>query len=218
MKYFITLVLVFLSTTSHAQKDSLEIGERYWEDQLYLNVSFNTLTNQPNKIDRNTFSFGISAGYIKDIPLVKSSKIAVGIGLGYGFDSFNYRFEIPKENPTASKINNTIIADNIKIHNIEMPIQFRLRTSTVNTYSFWRIYTGVKLSYNMSNSFSYIDSGSGSDKIISASNLPRYNKFQTGLILSAGYGTFNLYLYYGLTPILKDNKNIIRIGLSFYFL
>ena len=30
------------------------------------------------------FSFGFSLGYIKDMPLAKSGKIALGIGLGYG--------------------------------------------------------------------------------------------------------------------------------------
>lgn len=218
MKQVVILFLVFLSINSHAQKDSLQIGDRYWEDQLYLNISFNTLTNQPNKIDENTFSFGFSGGYIKDIPLIKSSKIAIGIGLGYSFDSFNYRLKIVY--PTNLNLDDSIIADNLKLHNIEMPIQFRIRTSTVNTYSFWRIYTGIKLSYNLSNNFNNTNSAI----IINTNSLPEYRKFQTGLTLSTGYSTFNFHAYYGLTSIFKNgfsdknNTNIVRIGLSFYLL
>ncbi|WBX73993.1 porin family protein [Tenacibaculum pacificus] len=219
MKHLVTLFLVFLSICSYAQKDSLQIGDRYWEDQLYINISYNILSNQPKELNVSGFSFGFSGGYIKDIPLVKSSKIALGVGLGYGFDSFNHHLKVVEENLVTLKVANVITVDKLKSHNIEMPIQFRLRTSTVNSYSFWRIYTGIKLSYNLNNSFSYTDS----DTIISTSNLPKYNKFQTGLTLSVGYSTFNFHVYYGLTPILKNgssnkNTNIIRIGLSFYLL
>ncbi|CAM1334666.1 porin family protein [Tenacibaculum aestuariivivum] len=222
MKNSIVLFLIFLSINLCAQKDSLQVGEPYWEDQLYLNISFNALTNQPKKIDKSGFSFGFSVGYIKDIPILNNGKMAIGIGLGYSFDSFNHSLKVVEGNPTGFKIDKSVTNNKLKIHNIEMPIQFRLRTSTVNSYSFWRLYTGVKLSYNLKNTFSYIESSSK----VSLSNLEEYHKLQTGLTLSAGYKTFNLYIYYGLTPILKntylkENKiksNIVRVGLSFYLL
>ncbi len=222
MKNITFLFLVFLSVSIYAQKDSLQVGDPYWEDQLYINVSYNILNNQPQGVSKSGFSFGFSGGYIKDISLIKSGKIAIGIGLGYGFDSFNHRLKVMEATPNNFQIDNTITGNKLILHNIEMPIQFRWRSSTVNTYSFWRFYTGIKLSYNLSNSFSYVDSGTK----INISNLSEYNKFQTGLILSVGYGTFNFHVYYGLIPILKGaslngnviNTNIARFGLSFYLL
>ncbi|WNW00860.1 porin family protein [Tenacibaculum sp. HL-MS23] len=215
-------VLVFLSINIYAQKDSLQVGDSYWEDQLYINVSYNILDNQPEEVSKSGFSFGFSGGYIKDIPFVKSGKMAFGIGLGYGFDSYNHRLKVVEGEPANFQIDNGITNNKLVLHNIEMPIQFRWRSSTVNTYSFWRFYTGIKLSYNISNNFTYDEAGIKID----ISNFTEYNKFQTGLILSAGYGTFNFHMYYGLTPIFKNaslngNKidtNIIRFGLSFYLL
>ena len=216
------LAIVLCSNFVFSQKDSLQIRDRYWDDQLYINISYNTLNNQPAGVSKSGFSFGISGGYIKDIPFVKSGKLGLGIGLGYGFDSFNHNLKIVKGSSNSFQIDNNITQNKFKVHNIEMPIQFRWRSSTANTYSFWRFYTGVKLSYNISNHFTYSDSGTN----ISISNLDEYRKFQTGFIVSAGYGTFNFHIYYGLNPIFKratlnDNTvdtNIIRFGLSFYLL
>ena len=214
--------LVFLSISIYAQKDSLQVGDSYWEDQLYINVSYNILDNQPEGISKSGFSFGFSGGYIKDIPFAKNGKIALGVGLGYGLDSYNHRLKVVEGEPASFQKDSDITNNKLVLHNIEMPIQFRWRSSTVNTYSFWRFYTGIKLSYNISNNFTYDDAAAKID----ISNLSEYNKFQTGLILSAGYGTFNFHVYYGLTPIFKNaslngNKidtNIIRFGLSFYLL
>jgi hypothetical protein len=222
MKNIIALFLFFLSISLYAQKDSLQVGDSYWEDQLYINISYNALYNQPVGVSKSGFSFGFSGGYIKDISLIKSGKLAVGVGLGYGFDSFNHNLKVVEGKPNSFQIDKTITANKLKTHNIEMPLEFRWRSSTVNTYSFWRLYTGIKFSYNLSNNFTYVDG----DAKIDISNIAEYNKFQTGLILSAGYGTFNFHVYYGLTPILKNatlngNKiktNIVRFGLSFYLL
>ncbi|PKH49461.1 hypothetical protein CXF68_01615 [Tenacibaculum sp. Bg11-29] len=222
MKNIITLSLVLLSICSYAQKDSLKLGDTYWEDQLYINVSYNILKNQPKGIEKSGFSYGFSGGYIKDIPLVRNGRKAIGIGVGYGFDSFNHSLKVVKGAPNVFQIDDAITANKLKIHNIEVPIEFRWRSSTVNSYSFWRFYTGIKLSYNFNNTFSYTDSGVN----FTFSNLKEFNKFQTGLILSAGYGTFNFHVYYGLSPLLKNtslngyniNSSIIRFGLSFYLL
>ena len=60
----------------------------------------------------------------------------------------------------------------------------------------------------------------------SYSNITSYNKLQYGLTLSAGYDAFNVNVYYGLTPILKDayigtekvETKILKFGLIFYIL
>lgn len=221
-KEAILLISIFISTIIYAQKDSLQLGDQYWEDQLYINVSYNTLHKQPKGISASGFSYGLSAGYIKDISIVKTGKFALGIGLGYGFDSFNHDLKVIEGNPNIFETKSNITNNRFLTHNIELPIEFRWRTSTANTYSFWRFYAGAKLSYNLKNNFNYIDAG----KKISFSGLSEFNKFQTGFIASAGYGTFNFHIYYGLTSIFKNaslngikiNTNIVRFGLSFYLL
>ena len=223
MKYIQTFFILFLTLNIYSQKDSLQVGDTYWEDQFYINVSYNVLNNQPIEVATSGFSFGFSGGYIKDIPIVKSGKIAIGVGLGYGFDSFNHNLNLVETNQDEFEVNNTITANKLKTHTIETPIQFRWRTSTVNSYSFWRFYAGIKLSYNFNNTFSY-NKASGVN--VSFSNISKYNTWQTGLIMSAGYGTFNFHAYYGLSSIFKNatlngnpiNTKVVKFGLSFYLL
>ncbi len=71
------------------QKDSLQLGDKYLEDQLYFGVTFNQLVSQPTGVIGSGFSYGINAGYIRDFSIVKSGKVAVGLGIGYAFDSLS---------------------------------------------------------------------------------------------------------------------------------
>jgi hypothetical protein len=53
-----------------------------------------------------------------------------------------------------------------------------------------------------------------------------FNKFQYGAYLTAGYNTWNFYVYYGLNPMLKSaqvqgeelHPHILNLGLMFYIL
>lgn len=221
MKYIFSFFLLFVAFIGYSQKDSLEIGDKYWEDQFYININYNVLHNQPSEIGSNGFSYGFSVGYIKDIPFTTKGNSAFGIGLGYGFDSFNHGLKVSE---TSSVFDTAVnISDNkIKLHSIEMPIQFRWRTSTATKYSFFRCYLGATISYNFSNTFRYTES----NQAINLSNIQAYNNWQTGLTMSIGYGTFNFYGYYGLSPLFKEatlngNKidtRMFKLGLSFYLL
>lgn len=221
MKKQLFISFLFLSITSlFSQKDSLSISPKYWEDQLYISVTYNTFYNQPNTIDPSEVSYGVSFGYIKDIPLNKKNTFALGIGLGYNYDFFKHSLIVDAGNNFST--NEGVSNNNLNLHNLEFPLQLRWRTSDNTTYSFWRIYLGAKLNYNLLNTFSYtLDS-----QDIEFKNLDNYNKFQTGIELSIGYGTFSFYTYYGITPIFDnvtfDNENvdskIIKLGLIFYLL
>ncbi|WP_408030290.1 porin family protein [Tenacibaculum xiamenense] len=224
MNKILNLIALFLCVVSvYAQKDSLQLGDKYLEDQLYLDFTYNVLRKQPKDVAASSFSYGISAGYIRDIPLVKSGRMAFGLGLGYGYDSYSHGLKVA-ENDSGYTFEITSLTDNkLSLHNLEMPIQFRLRTSDSKTYSFWRVYSGVKLSYNLSNRLTY----QSNNEPIPIRNVDFYNKFQVGATLSAGYGTFNFHLYYGLTPIFKSsavldgtsiNTRVFKLGLSFYIL
>lgn len=220
MRYLIVFILFFTSINLFSQKDSLRVGDWYLEDQLYLSVTYNTLKNQPKDANSSGFSYGLSAGYIRDIPFSKQGNWAAGLGAGYNYDSFNHSLRVDENGNLTTPTG--LSSSKILLHNIEFPIQLRWRTSTATTYSFWRIYAGIRLSYNLSNTFKY----AYENQNFNFSNVDSYNKFQTGLELSAGYGAFNFYMYYGLTPIYKNvtienekvNTKIAKFGLIFYLL
>lgn len=211
-------LLCFVVTTN-AQKDSLNVDKGYWEDQLYFSINYNLLNDQPKETESSDFSYGFTLGYIKDIPFNKRGNWSSGIGLGYSFDSFSHSLEVTETRTIGieSPINK------FKVHNIECPIQFRWRTSDISTYSFWRVYVGLRLSYNIKNVF---ENTREDNSIAKTVNLDDYNTFQKGLELSAGYGAFNIFAYYGLSSIYKNrsvnttelNSKIVKIGLTFFLL
>ncbi|MFV0248459.1 MAG: porin family protein [Tenacibaculum sp.] len=222
MKLSVLFFLLLNLSQVSAQKDSLQIGEKYLEDQLYFNISYNLFYKQPQEVKASGFSYGISLGYIRDIPLAKSGKIALGIGIGYGYNSFLSGLRILETNSGFSFEASSLVNNKIIFNNIEFPVQFRLRSSEANKYSFWRLYTGFKFSYNISAKLDYFNTN---DELLKG-NIDVFNNFQTGLNFSAGYASFNFYLYYGLTPVYKKAKvnlqsiNIktLKLGLSFYLL
>jgi hypothetical protein len=223
MKKAILLFFIGFSINSFAQKDSLQLGDRYAEDQLYMMISYNQLFDQPAQVNGSEFSYGLSLGFIKDFILNKEGSLSVGLGIGYNFNAFNHGLKVSEiNNVVAFEVDNTLTSSEFKTHNLEFPFEIRWRSSDANTYKFWRVYTGIKASYNFSNTFKYNDG----TQSFSFRNVSRYNQWQYGLTLSVGYDAFTAHIYYGLTPILKDasvgttdiSTKILKIGLIFYLL
>ena len=225
MKTALTLFIILINLIgAFAQKDSLNLGDRYAEDQIYVAVSYAQFVDQPQEIFKSNFSYGLSVGFLKDVILNKQGNVSIAAGVGYGFDFFNHELKVEEiNNTTVFSSDATISANLFKSHNLEFPLEFRWRTSTANKYSFWRIYGGIKFSYNFSNKFQFDDENGNTFKYQDVSN---YNKLQYGLTLSAGYDEFNINLYYGLTPVFENstingeviNTKILKFGLIFYLL
>lgn len=223
LRYFLLFIVLISGINAKAQLDSTFVDSKYLEDQLYFGLVYNVMVNQPEGFNQNGISGGIYLGFIKDIPLNEGRNIGLGLGLGYANNMFNSNLIVSED------IDDYIILPNeefdinrLYTHAIEMPIEFRWRTSTPKEYNFWRIYTGVKLSYVFSNNSTFTDE-TGTTKL---KNLSGVRDFNYGLTLSAGYSTFNLHLYYALNPIFEDVKidgtsidlTQLSIGLMFYIL
>lgn len=222
MKKQLIIIFLFFTCAVFSQRDSLQIGERYLEDQVYFGVTYNQLFDQPTQVKESGFSYGLNVGYMKDIPLLKSGTVALAIGIGYAFDTFNHGLKVSAlNNETVFEIDSKV-SNNLKIHALEVPLEFRWRTSTANRYKFWRIYTGVKISYNLKNTFVF----TAPTETFEYSNINRFQKVQYGITFSAGYAAFNFNLYYGLTPLLKEARlgtteistKVLKMGLVFYLL
>ncbi|MFK8060710.1 MAG: porin family protein [Polaribacter sp.] len=217
--------MLFIFTTSlKAQKDSLKLGDRYADDQIYASISYAQFSSQPSVITRSNFSYAISTGFLKDFILNKQGNISVALGIGYGYNNFNHELKVDEVNgSTVFNNSQNINANFFRAHNLEIPLELRWRTSTAQRYSFWRVYTGIKFLYNLSNSFEYLDAN---DTKVTFTNVSSYRKLQYGLTLSAGYDEFNMHVFYGLSPIFENakinsediNTTILKIGLIFYIL
>lgn len=223
MKRFILLFFFLPLLSVFAQKDSLQLGDYYAEDQIYLAVAYNQFFNQPATVNSSRFSYSLASGFIKDVILNKRGSIAIALGAGYEYSRFNHRLKITEINGQTNFELDGTLANQISLHNLELPFELRWRSSTAQSYNFWRVYLGLKTTYNISNTFDFTTDAEG---LTSYSDVNAFNKWQFGLTFSAGYDAFNVYVYYGLTPIYKNavintepiNTKIIKFGLIYFML
>ncbi|WP_054852039.1 porin family protein [Olleya sp. ITB9] len=231
MKYCLLFCLTLFVTPMVFAQETIAyksvVDSLYREDQFYLGVTYNLLNNKPLGVSQNSFSSGIHFGIIRDMPINARRNKAIGVGLGVSLNAYNHNLLISKTNnsTTFSVLDNddTDYSKNkFYTYVIELPIEFRWRTSTPTEYDFWRIYTGFKLGYQFANDTKY----KGSPEDFRLNNVDAFNELQYGLTLSAGYITWNFHLYYGLNTLFDDakinNENLdvseIKIGIMFYIL
>lgn len=211
----------FSIDTLHIKIDSL-----YREDQFYAGINYNSLLNKPAGLSQDKISFGFSAGFLRDMPVNKSRTVAIASGVGFSFNNYIQNMAITGSgnNPIYGIIPSDDYNKNrIEQLRVEVPIEFRWRTSTPETYKFWRIYGGFKLSYLLLDKSVYEDDKT---KVI-INNNKDFNDLLYGAYISAGYNTINLYAYYGLNSLFKSSAkinnetiqmNTLSIGVMFYIL
>jgi hypothetical protein len=204
-------------------RDSINTDTSYLEDQLYLALTYNTLINTPKGVSQNGFSGGFATGFIKDIPLNSKGTFGFAAGLGYQYNAYIQNVKISKVgNNNVFTIAEDYNLNWLRLHAIDIPFEIRFRNSTLEKYKFWRIYIGIKASYIYASKSKFSDS----NETILIKNISEIQKMQFGLIFSAGYSTWNLYVYYGLNPLFDtidlnaeqlDFKDL-RVGLKFYIM
>lgn len=212
------------SSTTDSLK--IQIDSLYREDQFYFSFTFNTLQKKPQGVSLDKFSSGLSLGFLRDFPVNKKRTIAIAPGLGLAYNNYNQNLKISELNQVP---NYTVIESNVSYTKnkfsqllVEVPIEFRWRSSTFESHRFWRIYGGFKMGYLLYDKSIYQDANG---KII-VSNNKDFNKFQYGTYISGGYNSINIFACYGLNPLFQSaktnaesvNMNSLTIGIMFYIL
>ncbi|WP_299121998.1 porin family protein [uncultured Winogradskyella sp.] len=232
MKFTFLLFIFFIGQLGFSQvddTDKAELYKNYREDQFYASVTYNLLNNKPKDISQSGFSSGFHFGFIRDMPINERRNFAIGLGLGISTNSYNQKnllIEELNDDIALSIINEdnfNVSKNKFTTYLVEIPLEVRWRTSTTTDYNFWRIYTGFKVGYLLYNSSKF----KSEEVNQNLSNINGFNKIQYGLTLSAGYGTWNFQVYYGLNTIFEDsvklddealNLKSLKIGLMFYIL
>lgn len=204
------------------------IDSLYREDQFYIGLTFHVLSDLPGEVSQKGFSGGFHAGFIRDWPLNKRRNIAIGTGLGWSINTYGQELFIGKSNE-----GNTIFRDlaaleidyntnRFSTQLIEAPLEFRWRTSTPETYRFWRVYTGLRLGYVYHFKSSFLQDG---NRVVQR-EVPELDKYRVGATFTFGYNTFNFHVYYSLNPFFTDARiedtpvgvSTFKLGLMFYIL
>lgn len=229
----ITLVPAWAQIDNDSIPDSQEfvptvIDSLYREDQFYLGLTFHLLTDLPEDISQSGFSGGFHLGFIRDMPLNKKRNIAIGAGLGWSINSYGQELFIGEDENNQTIFRNLNTQDVVYNTNsfstqlVEVPLEFRWRTSTPESYKFWRVYTGFRLgyAYHFKSNFQQ-----GENQVIQT-DVPEFQRFRLGTTFTFGYNTFNFHVYYSLNPFFKNAQlndsqigiSTFKLGLMFYIL
>ena len=213
------MIFLFFHSFGFSQEDF----QKYREDQIYFSVYYNSLGSELDNFKENKFSSSFNIGFIRDIPISKYGKFALGLGVGYGTNSFNNNMKLSSNDQSLYELLSNRDAptkNTFTFSEIQFPLEIRWRNSSPSNYKFWRIYAGLKYSKVIQSAFKHVSS----QENYKLTNLP-INLDQLGLTLNIGYNTWNIGLYKSLRPFF--NKNIqslpqgleqFKVGLIFYIL
>lgn len=231
-KLCLFIVGFILSLPVAAQQDApgaaSVIDSLYREDQFYIGLTFHLLHDLPEEVTQKGFSGGLHLGFIRDFPLNKRRNIAIGVGAGWSINTYGQELFIG-EDLNGQTIFRDLNALEIEYDTnrfstqlVELPLEFRWRTSVPESYRFWRIYTGLKLGYIYHFKSNFRQEGNQ----VVQTDVPELERFRLGTTFTFGYNTFNFHVYYNLNPFFNDAQlnntefgiHTFKVGLMFYLL
>lgn len=229
IQFCIFYFLLLLASKSLAQNDlTKSVDSLYREDQFFIGVSYNVVTNVPGDINIRGLSGGFQFGYLRDMPINKARTFAIALGAGLSFDRYGQNLFIGETD--SEKTIFTVLTDDIDYNTnrfstatIEAPLEFRWRTSTPENYKFWRVHAGFRVGY----AYWYQATFKQTDNNVTQTKIPEFDRIRLGATLAFGYNTFNFYAYYSINPFFTDaittngqtvDFRTLKIGLLFYIL
>ena len=202
--FFLIISSFLVSYAQDAEEDSF-----YREDQFYFGVSYLVNESKAVSFNQEGLSGQFSLGFIRDFPLHRSGRLALGLGLGYerlGLRN-NIRWNLEEAQPEFSYAQNP---QPFSFQSLSLPVELRWRSSSLTKYAFWRVYSGMKWNRNWA---------------LKSEQQQLLSEWIPSAYLSVGYNTWNLQLAYTLKPlfaqsiVMEDEANIrlLSLGLVFYF-
>lgn len=231
--FFLLLVLPVMGITQEDNAGSDPSEEyipdsRYREDQIYFGVTYNLLMNAPSGMVSRGLSGGLNVGFLRDMPINERRNIAVAVGLGWSYDHYGQNLFVGEsvEGNSIFRVldgNVDYTENHFSMAMVEVPVEFRWRTSTAKDYKFWRVYGGARLGYAYYYKSTFLQSGNN----VRQSKIPEFNPVRVAATLSFGYDTFNFFASYSVIPFFKDaytetgekiDLGNLKVGLIFYLL
>jgi hypothetical protein len=218
------LFIFFISFSVFSQEDFKEkIDSLYREDQMYVTLSLDLIQNKLTDFKQHSLSSGVSLGFLRDMPISKNRRWSIAPGLGYSYNNLknNIRIENSLQEVEYS-FNNVFDKNKLVLHQLDVPLEVRWRSSSYTSHKFWRIYTGFKVSYLFASKSEYVST----TESITVRNNNDLSKIKYGTYIAVGNNTGNIYVYYALSPIFNNvtignqdiNLSSLNVGFVFYIL
>ena len=191
----------------------------YREDQIYASVGYPLLIDVPEALTQNKLSHTFSLGFVRDMPINRARNLAFGLGFGLNYNVVHTNLQFT-ENMEAYTYLSSNVTNQWNNLDLEIPLEFRWRSSVPLNYQFWRAYAGLVGYYNLS-----ANQRTRTALIDSITSLS-VQKFRLALRLNVGNNTWNLTYTHPIDSFFDYDKSphnklfsqlkIAKLGLVFY--
>jgi len=220
-KYFLLLVTLLVTINFVSAQDSDEKPKIHKPSSKQERIIFNFMLDSWMKTPP-----GIATNWIKsrsfEFYLMADKAFAnehLGIAYGIGISSTNVnsnaRFDQINNNTILNPIDSTQYNMNkLSTNYLEIPLEFRIRTSHIHNGNRFKIAIGAKAGYLLQDHLKFV-SDIIKDKLYNTPNIDSWRFCATGRI---GYGKFSLCGFYALNTLFKSGSSgVIPFGLGITF-
>ena len=211
-----SFILLLIASFALAQTSS---DQFYREDQIYFSVGYPLLIDVPEAIAQNKLSHTFSLGFVRDMPINEARNLAFGLGLGLNYNVVYTNLQFT-DHMEAYTFVSSDMTNQWNYMEVEIPFEFRWRSSAPSNYQFWRVYGGLVGYYNL-----FAKQRTRTALIDSIASLS-VQKFRLALRLNIGNNTWNLTYTHPIDSFFDYNKSphnksisqlkTAKLGLIFY--
>ena len=220
-KYLILFFLILIKT-SFSQVQELRKYHSIPEEQIVLNIHYNSWSALPQDMLVEPYSAGIDL-YLMHPIFGKNYPVSLAAGFGISVQNIKSNSFLieSKDSLYFQKLPDSVSYSKNKFTTvyIDIPIEFRLRSRPIVKKRNVKIAFGFKFGYNIKTYVKYEGDDfmhlTDQDKV----KFKRYNirhilPYRYGVFARAGYGKFSLSAYYSLTPLFETDKAMEIIPFS----
>lgn len=201
-------------------------------DHFMINFTIdNVINNSPDSFYKsNVFNPNIGFYFFYDLPLGKTG-LSIAPGGGFTFSKVNLDGSLLTQNAQGTSFipskNDPLFAsggngnyDGSGFYSswFDIPLELRYRSKPINGRSRIKVAVGMRAGLNLTTNskISYYDKTIQRELTSKVGPFSDLASFRYGATFRVGYGAINLFGYYGLNQLIKDNKNYNNLDLRQY--
>ncbi len=201
-------------TTKTADKVKEKVAQTGSRDRLVVEVGFDHWHQKEGKVtDVKWFSRSYGLYFMYDI-LIKKSRFSVAPGLGFGISNvFTSKGLVEDTTSTYFADFNTaygVAEDDVKKHKlttsfVDIPVELRFRAKPNSRNKSFKLAVGFKAGvlFDSHTKLKY-ETEREKPRVIKTKNYVDLNRFRYGPTFRIGYGPFNVFGFYNLGELFKD--------------
>jgi hypothetical protein len=210
------IIFLFLITMvcSHGFGQDKETKEKINKasDRVVFELGLENIIGKPDTLKISALSRGAGVYFMYDLPLGKSH-FSFAPGLGISSSNFYHRSQIVSDTAETyfvpiDKNEFDFKKNKISLTYVDIPLEFRFRSKPNEKGTSWKLATGFKLGFLLQNKWKYKGpelNGSGETVKFKEFNIKYLQKLRYGVSIRGGYGMFNLFAFYNISSLFKQD-------------